>query len=908
MMSRTTADIPTGVDGMTKFPRYQYRISDGDYTTTSSDWPNDPVKYECQSCFVVIIKDGIPKKDDFDTDSDPEDQGFGDFDDLIGDYFNDGEIEEPGGDDSLYLDDVAAYMQDNDFRPDMSGTQNVDVYTVGFSTEGAANSLLSKTATNGNGNFYYSQTGNELADALTKALNDIVEKSQSFTAASVPSARTQDGGDFYQSFFFPLASSAFWEGHLRAWHIDASGDVLDKNGNCALLDPDPGECNSGPFDPAAVYFWDANEQMPIPSNRSLYSSILSGGVPSMTSFTTSNIDAVDLGIQPFTSSPDPSPNDGSYPLHGSTAQNAEGLTDEIVQFARGCFFGSGVTSSDVLSPSACIEKNATLGDIFHSNPVIVRKPFAIAGEPTAALYQQAYSSRSRRIYAGTNAGFLGAFDAGNWDASATPPAYTVGTGEEKFGFMPWTARQNIRKQIVDDPTTRTYYVDGSPQSADVWMNSSPTSVTKSAADWRTMLVGGMRQGGEQYYALDITNPDGINGPAGNLPYPGYLWEFPNELDPDDPTDLNSFLPHIGETWGQPIITRVRLNVGGSTNGGYGFERWVVIVSGGYDLSGQPNEPTSYVASGTKGRSIYILDAQTGAVIAEKRFDATATDDTQYMSYAMPSTPGVVDLNNDGFADVIYIGDLGGQLFKWVINPVGEDRANDGSGVRTQPNWPFRRIFTAPVHNISGVDYYKNFFFPPAVTYVNSKLWLTLGTGRRDKVADEGVMGDSTENDRFYVLQDLDPYEIASPSQPTLTEGMLTDVNATNGAITLSTPGYFWTAADGEKFVTNTTIFAGTVITATFSPDLTGNPCTSRGVGTLYAFHLTTGEGYFSDVNGDPVRSLDIGTGMPTDPKISAGPDGTMNRVYIEKSDTEMISFEASNIDIENQSLYWKETQ
>ena len=48
--------------------------------------------------------------------------------------------------------------------------------------------------------------------------------------------------------------------------------------------------------------------------------------------------------------------------------------------------------------------------------------------------------------------------------------------------------------------------------------------------------------------------------------------------------------------------------------------------------------------------------------------------------------------------------------------------------------------------------------------------------------------------------------------------------------------------------------------------------------------------------------------MPTDPKISAGPDGTMNRVYIEKSDTEMISFEASNIDIENQSLYWKETQ
>jgi hypothetical protein len=48
--------------------------------------------------------------------------------------------------------------------------------------------------------------------------------------------------------------------------------------------------------------------------------------------------------------------------------------------------------------------------------------------------------------------------------------------------------------------------------------------------------------------------------------------------------------------------------------------------------------------------------------------------------------------------------------------------------------------------------------------------------------------------------------------------------------------------------------------------------------------------------------------MPTDPKTSAGPDGASNRVYIEKSDTEMISFEANDINMNNSGLYWRETE
>ena len=80
------------------------------------------------------------------------------------------------------------------------------------------------------------------------ALNDIVEKARSFTAATVPSSRTADGSDFYNSFFIPSGDHAFWEGHLRSWKFSAAGEILDRDGHCALDDPDGGsECNNGPF-------------------------------------------------------------------------------------------------------------------------------------------------------------------------------------------------------------------------------------------------------------------------------------------------------------------------------------------------------------------------------------------------------------------------------------------------------------------------------------------------------------------------------------------------------------------------------------------------------------------------------------------------------------------------------------
>lgn len=79
-----------------------------------------------------------------------------------------------------------------------------------------------------------------------------------------------------------------------------------------------------------------------------------------------------------------------------------------------------------------------------------------------------------------------------------------------------------------------------------------------------------------------------------------------------------------------------------------------------------------------------------------------------------------------------------------------------------------------------------------------------------------------------------------------------------------------------------------------------------GNGTLYIFDITNGEGYFSDASSNPTRGVDIGSGLPTDPKVSVGVGGKNNRVIIEKSGADLESLEEEDIDLTGGLLYWRE--
>ena len=126
------------------------------------------------------------------------------------------------------------------------------------------------------------------------------------------------------------------------------------------------------------------------------------------------------------------------------------------------------------------------------------------------------------------------------------------------------------------------------------------------------------------------------------------------------------------------------------------------------------------------------------------------------------------------------------------------------------------------------------------------------------------------------------------------------------AATFANQGFYFEVADGEKFVTRVEIFSGDVIVASFKPTTNANPCRARGAGTLYVFDLVTGEGHFTDGNGDPDRSLSLGAGLPTDPKVSVGVDGKNNKVVIEKSGADIEMLEEDDLNVSGGLLYWRE--
>lgn len=913
-MSRDLAHLPKGKNGAA-FPRYEYGTSSsgtgGNHSSNSNSWADDPVQYSCQKHFIMIITDGDSTKDNFlevnDTD---EAAGFLAFNDLIGDHNVDGETEfdanlvYTGSNSSFLLDDIAMYMTEADFRPvDFAGDQTIDTYTIGFHASDAANGLLAKTAQVGNGLFFAVNDQEALAQAIIDQLQSIIEKAQSFTAATVPASRTADGEQLYVSLFTPTSKTPYWDGHLRSYKLDGSGKILDSGGLCAVDDP-TGNCFSGSFLPVDQRppFWDAADAMPAAASRKLYTSVLRGAAldPTVVPFThqapvlavppTNGVAAADLGVT-FPPAAIPS---------GSIATDEEEFTAEIVASVRGCEYGTGANGVP------CIKREGPLSDIFHSNPVVVGQPVLFESDPSYKIgFKGIVGSRDRIIYAGNNGGTLSGYNAGIWDG--TNKKYSAGTGAEVFGFMPWTSRENIRHKPFDTGNRDYYYVDASPTVADVWMYTDwqVGSKNPSGVEWSTVLLSGSRQGGETYLALDVSNPaDCANPPVGS--YPCYLWEFPREDDVSPTQD------YIADTWGDPIVTKVRVTDGSSV-----FERWVAIVTGGYSPEGDPNDHASYDPTSLAGRGIAIVDMKTGEMLAERGFDPAGdctnpasvvnTTAERKMCFAIPSTPGVYDTDGDGYADVIYVGDLGGNLWKWVIR---DPLTLSAPTTATQPetDWPFRKLFQAPVYNDGTNDFYKSIYFPPAGTRKNGKIWLAFGTGERHDLLFLGDAGTPDDNNRFYVVEELDLWEQAAMPQAELSEADLLNLTNTNACSDISgSRGYYIVGQEGEKWVTNVDIFVGFVIVSSYIPKPSLDPCEIGGKAFLWAFKVECGEGLFTDGAGNPDRALDIGSGLPTDPRVTVGAGGDVtNRLIISKQGGEIINIEAPPGFPGSGMFYWRE--
>lgn len=123
-------------------------------------------------------------------------------------------------------------------------------------------------------------------------------------------------------------------------------------------------------------------------------------------------------------------------------------------------------------------------------------------------------------------------------------------------------------------------------------------------------------------------------------------------------------------------------------------------------------------------------------------------------------------------------------------------------------------------------------------------------------------------------------------------------------------GFFFSVADGEKFVTNSEVFNAFFFSSTFTPDLS-NVCEPSGESTLYGFLAKCGQGFFGPPSPlSPIagidRSMDLGKGMPTDARLSIAPGSGGNRLIISKQDGELINIDSGSSDSEHGTLYWRE--
>jgi len=914
--------------GKKYFPTYEYRTSDGNYETTDV-WkvPDSPVSGTCQNNYVIVLSDGEPTSDTF-GDSGNTARGFSDVNDLIG---------------GKTLDLVARNMYENDMFPDdsnpgMPGKQNVIVYTVGFNAPLAAQDLLKRTADYGGGRNFNTSDTDALTNELTAIVLEMVAGAQSFAASSVPSSRQSLGAYFYTSFFEYTLGDPFWEGHLMSLNMSIGGGIFDKNWKCALKNPDNVDsCKNGELmldelqaaDSTSPYYrepvFDVAAKLTDPGPRTLY---VSDSAPFETTanklktFTTADVDAADLEIN----TPGEAANYVSAFMRdlnlsvadvttaGLDALSNEDLADVIVEYGRGCTFGSKEYTGACVTRTNADGKPKLLADIFHSAPLLVGSPNAFGLGTAYREFQDTVKWRPLMIYVGANDGFLHAFKAGDWVCTPGPcspselPDQFVPSGEEMFGFMPWPSRKTFKEFPIDGGAERNYYfVDGSPVYADVWINRNVNSATqlpsgsritgattKLKEQWRTVVIGGLRQGGASYYALDVTDPNAAT-------FPTYLWEFPCEIavtgggkcsntsaalyvdtgssiDPVVNSEGFGLDAYVGQTWSDPVIYRVKVNVAGVD-----VERWVTIVGGGYDPSGDPNHPSydssNAAATNRKGRAIFMIDVSTGEILASKRFDHTGGSlgrvGENGMRYAIPSSVVVDDANSDGFADFIYVGDLGGNIWRWDVSKPGADVGVDEG----QSDWPFELFFQAGGN--------RSFYFPPviATTANSSARWLVAATGNRANILATDVVGDDSDNNRIYAIRDLLNYPSASLP---LTESDLLDQTildptisqASYEAMLSSTDGYYIVAEDAEKFVSRIAVLQGKVTVGSFLPK-TSVGCVQTGEAYYYEFDLASsyGSGHL-DATDPAQRKRNIGVGLPRDPRPSYGAGGQTTNICL----------------------------
>ena len=782
--------------------------------SAGSNQYQSPIQYSCQKNYIVYLTDGLPTQDNqadtLITSLPNEATVGGSCDntslspynglDALGIPFPGGWG--PGPTAGKCMTALARYMFNTDLNTTsaMPGQQNVSLSAIGFGNDPAlatAFSWLNRAAVAGGGRAYSANDLTSLEGVLTKIVGGILQDSTSFNAPTVPVNafnRSANLNDLYFSVFQP-SLNYHWPGNVKRYEY-ANGAIVDANGASAV---DP---STGFFKNSAQSVWSV-----APDGAKVSSGGAAKQIPSWDPTSTpsrkvytyigANPGAgVDLsssaGYSVVTTNPALTNVAIGLPAAATAAQH-----DAVINFTR----GEDLTDSD--ADGIINENRFAMGDPMHGQPGVV----VYGGTTTTPDLTDA------AVFADENDGMLHAIDAR--------------TGVELWSFVPQDLLVNMAPQYANATQSAKHYaLDGDVVVLKRDVNSD--GVVTAASGDRVIVYFGQGRGGSNYYALDVTNKNA----------PQFLWTL-------TPTQLTG----VGQAWSSPQITRV--NVSGATQNA---QKLVLIFAGGYDPA---EEGTAYVdpaVHSSIGNHVYMIDAYSGNLLWSAGPGTSTTDILKLtrMDHSIPGNITVIDLNSDGYADRMYLGDTAGQLWRFDI-------ANGNTAANLVAGGVIASLGTHDdgSHTAAAT---RRFYAAPDVSAVAQKgispfLNIAIGSGYR------GHPLDTTAQERFYSVRDYVPYTPLTQAQynsyAVIHDADLVDVTTTVAAVMpLGSPGWKLrlVQAPGEKSLSSSVTLGGTVYFPTYSPPSAGgavDACTpGLGVNRAYAVSV---------FNAAPTNNLDNNT-------------------------------------------------
>lgn len=774
-----------------------------------------PVTNPCAKNYIIFIGNGLPNADN--TTLLPGVDG--DTRAILPNAIDSGS--------SVYTaDEWARYLYQTDVSA-IAGQQNVNTYAINvFGPKAGPKqpvqaNYLSNMARAGGGKYFTAQNSADVLSALSQVFAEIQSVNDTFASASLPVSatnRTQNENQVFIGMFRPdPMAGPRWMGNMKQYQLLKSAvsvDLGDINGNLAV-NPITGfltSCATSYWTTDSGTYWLNVPQNPSPAGNcppivtpfDRYSDSPDGPIVEKGSVA----EVIRKGNNPPATNTTPTwaVNRKIYTQSGSALvpfnTTSSGLPAATVDYTLGKDTGDENGNANTTEVRASVH-----GDVVHSRPLPVNYG----------------KSKGVTVFYGANDGMLRAVDAT--------------TGAERWAFVapeffPRLQRLKDNSPLISYAGLSIDNITPTPVRKDYFFDGA-VGIYQTADNSKVWIYPTMRRGGRTLYALDVTDPA----------TPSLKWKVgcPN-LDND--AGCSAGFSGIGQTWSTPAAAIVK---------GFSTTAPVLVVGGGNDRC-EDEDSAAPACGSAKGAGVYILNADTGAILASFPTLRSVVSDV-----------ALIDTDTDGMVDYAYASDTGGNLYR-----VDFVSGADTKTALSSDKWVMNRVaFT----NGGG----RKFLFAPALLQAGNRIYVAIGSGDREHPLQSQYPYKAQVTNRFYVYLDDLNASVANDLDSTVTMLDNTLSNSCNAATALpggSSKGWFVRLnqnGPGEQVVTSAVIASGMISFSTNRPVPPSAASCSANLGEArgYWLNLVNGSGTIGipGLCGGNRSAIFAGGGLPPSPVV-----------------------------------------